>query len=73
MAKKLRNKNNKILKKGDKLTEQEYSNHSGKTQEKFRSMIESKGIIPDKYKTKKFKGFFQANGVIKALHLQSHH
>ena len=52
--KKLRKRNNKIFKKGDELTEQEYSNHSSKTQEKFRSMIENNGIIPDKYKTKKF-------------------
>ena len=52
--KKLRKKNNKIFKKGDELTEQEYSNHSKKTQEKFKAMIKNQGRIPNKYKTKKF-------------------
>ncbi len=52
--KKLRKKNNKIFKKGDELTEQEYSNHSKKTQEKFKAMIMNQGRIPNKYKTKKF-------------------
>ena len=52
--KKFRSKNNKVFKRGDKLTEQEYSNHSKGTQEKFRAMIENKGLIPSKYKTKKF-------------------
>lgn len=52
--KKLRKKNNKICKKGDELTEQEYSNHSKKTQEKFKAMIKNQGRIPNKYKTKKF-------------------
>ena len=43
-----------ILKKGDPLTEQEYSNHKEKTQEKFQAMIDNKGVIPQKFKTKKF-------------------
>lgn len=44
----------KILKKGDFLSEHEYSNHNERTQQKFRLMIENNGIIPDEYKTKKF-------------------
>ena len=47
-------KNGKIAKKGDVLTEQEYSKHSPKVQAKFQAMIKSGGIIPDEYKTKKF-------------------
>tara|TARA_B100001093_G_C26833541_1_gene1017284 strand:+ start:455 stop:1702 length:1248 start_codon:yes stop_codon:yes gene_type:complete len=52
--KKLRTKKSKISKKGDVVTEQEYSNHSLRTQEKFKAMIKNKGIIPAEYKTKKF-------------------
>jgi DNA (cytosine-5)-methyltransferase 1 len=47
-------KNGKIAKKGDMLTEQEYSKHSLKVQAKFRAMIESGGIIPEEFRTKKF-------------------
>ncbi|MGB0993572.1 MAG: DNA cytosine methyltransferase, partial [Akkermansiaceae bacterium] len=44
----------KLLAKGSKLTEQEYSNHSEKVTEKFRYMLASGGKIPDSMKTKKF-------------------
>jgi DNA (cytosine-5)-methyltransferase 1 len=47
----------KSMKKGDKLFEQEYSNHSEEIQEKFEFMQE-RGLdnkdLPDKYRTKKF-------------------
>ena len=52
--KKLRTKKNKIFKKGDELTDHEYSNHSLNTQAKFKAMIKNKGIIPEEFKTKKF-------------------
>lgn len=43
-----------LLKKGDPITEQEYSNHAQRTQDKFQAMIDNKGEIPPEYKTKKF-------------------
>jgi DNA (cytosine-5)-methyltransferase 1 len=43
-----------LLKKGDPITEQEYSNHAQRTQDKFQAMIDNKGEIPTEYKTKKF-------------------
>ncbi len=52
--KELRTKNGKVLGKGEPLTEQEYSNHSPRTQAKFKAMIENKGEIPEEFKTKKF-------------------
>jgi len=45
---------NEILNKGDFLSEQEYSNHSERVQERFAHMIENNGIIPEHLKTKKF-------------------
>ncbi len=42
------------LAKGDRLTDQEYPNHSKRIVEKFSYMIDNDGIIPEKYKTKKF-------------------
>lgn len=44
----------KILKKGDLITDQEYSNHAQRTQDKFQAMIDNNGVIPEKYRTKKF-------------------
>jgi len=44
----------KIFKKGDLITEQEYSNHNLRTQAKFQAMINNKGVIPVEFKTKKF-------------------
>ena len=44
----------KISKKGEKLTDHEYSNHSCTTQEKFSYMIANDGEIPNHLKTKKF-------------------
>ena len=43
-----------LLGKGDKLTEQEYSNHAKYIREKFTHMIENDGEIPDRFQTKKF-------------------
>ena len=43
-----------LLGKGDKLTEQEYSNHAEYIREKFTHMIENDGEIPDRFQTKKF-------------------
>ena len=52
----LRTKKNKnsFLGKGDKLTDQDYSNHSLHIIKKFKSMIDNGGVIKDKFKTKKF-------------------
>ncbi len=46
--------NGKLLKKGDKLTEQEYSDHSPRIREKFAYMISHGGDIPEAMRTKKF-------------------
>lgn len=56
LQKKLRRKkdNKKILLKGDKLTEQEYSKHSAKIRKKFEYMLKNNGKIPEEMKTKKF-------------------
>jgi len=44
----------KISGKGDPMTEQEYSKHAPRTQAKFQAMIDSNGVIPEEFKTKKF-------------------
>ncbi len=49
-----RKNKNSFLSKGDKLTDQEYSNHSPNIVKKFKSMLENGGVIKDKFKTKKF-------------------
>ena len=56
IQKKLRTKKNgkSFLKKGELITEQEYSNHSDLVVKKFKSMLNNKGFIEKKYKTKKF-------------------
>lgn len=46
--------NGSVSKKGEILTEHEYSNHSEKVRNKFHSMILNNGIISPEYKTKKF-------------------
>ncbi len=43
-----------LMKKGDELTEQEYSDHAEYIQEKFAHMIANNGEIPERFKTKKF-------------------
>tara|TARA_B110000240_G_C13464859_1_gene438330 strand:+ start:53 stop:1327 length:1275 start_codon:yes stop_codon:yes gene_type:complete len=43
-----------IFKKGERLTDHEYSNHSLTVQEKFSYMIANSGKIPEHLKTKKF-------------------
>jgi DNA (cytosine-5)-methyltransferase 1 len=43
-----------LMKKGDLLTDHEYSNHSDAIVEKFRYMIRNKSEIPEEMKTKKF-------------------
>ena len=45
---------NSYFKKGEHLTEQEYSKHSDLITNKFRYMIKNGGSIPKKFKTKKF-------------------
>lgn len=40
--------------KGDPLTEQDYTNHSRRIMDKFTYMIQHDGEIPPKYRTKKF-------------------
>tara|TARA_X000000950_G_scaffold75161_1_gene93864 strand:+ start:1166 stop:2413 length:1248 start_codon:yes stop_codon:yes gene_type:complete len=56
IQKKLRTRKgkNSLLEKGDKLSEQEYSNHSNNIIKKFQYMIDHKGKIPSSMKTKKF-------------------
>ena len=49
-----RKNKNSFLSKGDKLTDQEYSNHSPNIVKKFKSMLNNDGVIKDKFKTKKF-------------------
>ena len=49
-----RKNKNSLLSKGDKLTDQEYSNHSQNIIKKFKSMLDNDGVIKDKFKTKKF-------------------
>ena len=49
-----RKNKNSFLSKGDKLTDQEYSNHSPNIVKKFKSMLDNDGVIKDKFKTKKF-------------------
>jgi DNA (cytosine-5)-methyltransferase 1 len=44
----------KLLRKGDVLTEQEYSQHSVKIRRKFQYMLEHDGEIPTSMQTKKF-------------------
>jgi DNA (cytosine-5)-methyltransferase 1 len=41
-------------KKGTEVTEQEYSKHKAGVVDKFVAMLENDGIIPEKFKTKKF-------------------
>ena len=43
-----------IAKKGDALTDHEYSNHSERVRRKFKAMIENDGVIPEDFRTKKF-------------------
>lgn len=43
-----------VLKKGEALSEQEYSDHADYIREKFEYMIANNGEIHEKYKTKKF-------------------
>ena len=53
--KKLRTKKDgTITKKGDKLTDHEYSDHADKIVKKFQHMIDHNGEIPEEMKTKKF-------------------
>tara|TARA_Y100000022_G_scaffold17905_1_gene13682 strand:+ start:1389 stop:2660 length:1272 start_codon:yes stop_codon:yes gene_type:complete len=50
----IRKKKRTVFRKGDPLTEHEYSNHSERIREKFAYMIENNGEIPEHLKTKKF-------------------
>ena len=43
-----------ISKKGDAITDHEYSNHSERIRRKFQAMINNDGIIPQEFRTKKF-------------------
>ena len=55
IQKKLRTKTDgTITKKGDRLTDQEYSDHADKIIKKFQHMIDNNGEIPEEMKTKKF-------------------
>ena len=44
----------RVAKKGDPLTEHEYSNHSPRIRQKFKHMLANDGEIPPEMKTKKF-------------------
>ncbi len=43
-----------IARKGDHLTEHQYSNHSERVIAKFTAMIANYGVIPEEFRTKKF-------------------
>ncbi len=43
-----------VFRKGDPLTEQEYSKHSPHVRKKFQYMIQNNGQIPPEFQTKKF-------------------
>ena len=43
-----------VKRKGDAVTEQEYSKHKKAVVDKFDAMLKNGGVIPDKFKTKKF-------------------
>lgn len=43
-----------LAEKGAGLTEQEYSRHAPRIVQKFLAMLESGGVIPDEFQTKKF-------------------
>ena len=47
-------RNGEIMKKGDALSEQEYSRHAPKILEKFKAMHANGGEIPAEFRTKKF-------------------
>lgn len=44
----------KLLRKGDAVSEHEYSNHAPHIVAKFRAMIASGGVVPEQFRTKKF-------------------
>ena len=48
------NREGRVLRKGEFLTEQEYSDHAPYIREKFAHMIANNGEIPAQYQTKKF-------------------
>jgi DNA (cytosine-5)-methyltransferase 1 len=50
----LRRENGRVRRKGEPVTEMEYSNHSDEVIEKFRYMIKNNGKIPAAMQTKKF-------------------
>jgi DNA (cytosine-5)-methyltransferase 1 len=50
----LRTHNGKIARRGDELTDHEYSDHAPYIRKKYAHMIENAGEIPDEFKTKKF-------------------
>lgn len=43
-----------LLRKGNSLSEQEYSKHAPHVRERFQAMIENRGEIPENLRTKKF-------------------
>ena len=47
-------KNGGYFKKGEELTEQEYSRHNPTTKDKFQHMIENNGEFPEDYESNKF-------------------
>ena len=47
-------RNGSLGRRGANLSDQEYSRHASRIVEKFQYMIETGGIIPDEFKTKKF-------------------
>lgn len=47
-------KDGSILALGDRLSEQQYSNHSQKVRDKFLAVIKNRGVIPEEYKSNKF-------------------
>lgn len=43
-----------VAKKGELVTEHEYTKHSDRVRAKFLAMIQNNGVIPEEFKTKKF-------------------
>ena len=47
-------RNGEVMRKGDSLTEQDYSTHAARILEKFKAMHKNGGEIPEEFRTKKF-------------------
>ena len=46
--------NGQVMKKGSRITDQDYSKHKPAVVAKFSAMLENEGVIPEQFRTKKF-------------------